>query len=391
MRSEYLPVAPALRDLFLLRPHVVFLNHGSFGACPRPVFEIYQQWQEELERQPVEFLGRRFRDLMQRARQVLAAYLGADPEDLVYVPNATVGVNIAARSLPFGPGDEVLSTDHEYGAMRRMWRALCEERGARYVEALLPVPVESDEEIVERIWARVTARTRVFFCSHVTSPTALILPVAGLIRRARAAGITTIVDGAHAPGQIPVHLADLGADVYAANCHKWMCAPKGSGFLYVRRELQHLIKPLAISWGDEGETRAASRFLDDLEWQGTQDIAAYLAVPAAIGFQRDHQWEAVREACHTLAREVRERITELTGLPPLSPDSPQWYAQMVSLPLPATDAGRLQRRLLEGFAIEAPVMAWNGRALLRISLQGYNTRDDVDAIVSAVPRVLDGG
>ncbi|HEU4798213.1 MAG TPA: aminotransferase class V-fold PLP-dependent enzyme [bacterium] len=384
-------MAPALRDLFLLRPEVVFLNHGSFGACPRPVFEAYQQWQEELERQPVEFLGRRFRDLMQQARQALAAYVGADPQDLVYVPNATVGVNIAARSLPLGPGDEVLSTDHEYGAMRRMWRTVCEERGARYVEAPVPVPVESDEEIVERIWTRVNVRTRVFFCSHLTSPTALILPVAGLIRRAREAGIMTIVDGAHAPGQIPVHLADLGADVYAANCHKWMCAQKGSGFLYVRRELQHFIKPLVISWGDEGETRAASRFLDELEWQGTQDIAAYLAVPAAIGFQRDHQWEAVREDCHTLAREVRERITGLTGLPPLSPDSPDWYAQMVSLPLPASDARRLQRRLLEEHGIEAPVMAWSGRALLRISLQGYNTRDDVDAVVSAVPRVLDGG
>jgi len=384
-------VAPALRDLFLLRPDVVFLNHGSFGACPRPVFDAYQRWQEELERQPVEFLGRRFRDLMQQAREALAAYVGADPQDLVYVPNATVGVNIAARSLPLGVGDEVLSTDHEYGAMRRMWRTVCEERGARYVEAPVPVPVESEDEIVERIWARVNSRTRVFFCSHITSPTALILPVAGLIRRAREAGITTVVDGAHGPGQIPVHLGDLGADIYAANCRKWVCARQGSGFLYVRRELQQRIRPLVISWGDEAEIRGVSRFLDELEWQGTQDIAAYLAVPAAIGFQREHHWEAVREECHALAREVRKRLTGLTGLDPLSPDSPEWYAQMVSLPLPATDPRRVQRRLLEEWAIEAPVMSWNGRALLRISIQGYNTRSDVDAVISAVPRVLDGG
>lgn len=328
---------------------------------------------------------------MQQAREALATYVGAHPQDLVYVPNATVAVNIAARSLPLGPGDEVLSTDHEYGAMRRMWRAVCAERGAHYVEASLPVPVESDDDIVERIWARVSSRTRVLFCSHITSPTALILPVAGLIRRAREAGIMTVVDGAHGPGQIPIRLADLGADVYAANCHKWVCAPKGSGFLYVRREIQHVIRPLVISWGDEGETRAASRFLDELEWQGTQDIAAYLAVPAAIGFQREHRWDAVREDCHALARDVRERISGLTGLDPLSPDGPEWYAQMVSLPLPATDARRVQRRLLEECAIEAPVMSWNGLALLRVSLQGYNTRDDIDAIVSAVPRVLDGG
>lgn len=382
-------MVPALRDLFLLRPDVVFLNHGSFGACPRPVFEAYQQWQEELERQPVEFLGRRFRDLMQRARQALAAYISADAQDLVYLPNATVGVNIAARSLPLGQGDEVLSTDHEYGAMRRMWRTLCEERGAHYVEAPVPVPVDSSDEIVERIWTRVNERTRVFFCSHLTSPTALILPVADVIRRAREAGIVTIVDGAHAPGQIPVNLAELGADVYAANCHKWMCGPKGSGFLYVRRELQRLIKPLVISWGDESETRTGSRFLDELEWQGTDDIAAYLAVPAAIDFQREHHWDAVREDCHVLAREVRERISGLTGLDPLSPDSTEWYAQMVSVPLPVADARRVQQRLLEEYAIEAPVMAWNGHALLRLSLQGYNTRDDIDAVISAVPHVLD--
>ncbi|MGH2437433.1 MAG: aminotransferase class V-fold PLP-dependent enzyme, partial [bacterium] len=218
---------------------------------------------------------------------------------MVYVPNATVGVNIAARSLPLGPGDEVLSTDHEYGALRRMWRTVCEERGARYIEARVPVPVTSGEEIVERIWGHVSSRTRVLFCSHITSPTALILPVAGLIGRAREAGITTVVDGAHGPGQIPIDLQALGKDIYAANCHKWVCAPKGSGFLYVRRELQPLIRPLVISWGGELEIRGVSSFLDELEWQGTQDLAAYLAVPAAIRFQREHHWDGVREECQT--------------------------------------------------------------------------------------------
>lgn len=382
---------PRLRDLFLLRPDVVFLNHGSFGACPRPVFDVYRRWQEELERQPVEFLGRRFRGLMAEAREALAGYVGADPQDIVYVPNATVGVNIAARSLTLGPGDEVLSTDHEYGAMRRMWRAICSERGARYVEAPVPVPVESEEHLIEDIWSRVTPRTRVLFFSHVTSPTALKLPVEALTRRAREAGITTIVDGAHGPGQIPVQLSTLGADIYAANCHKWMCAPKGSGFLYVRADLQHMIKPLVVSWGDESETRAPTPFLSELEWQGTQDIAAYLSVPAAIEFQRKHDWPRVREECHALAREARRKITALTGLPALSPDTPAWYAQMVSLPLPGgIEARAAQRRLLDEFSIEAPVMAWNGRALLRVCFQGYNSQADLESVVAAVPRVLNG-
>ncbi|MBI3975655.1 MAG: aminotransferase class V-fold PLP-dependent enzyme, partial [Armatimonadetes bacterium] len=216
-----------LRALFLLRPDVIFLNHGSFGACPRPVFEAYQGWQRELEAQPVEFLGRRFPDLMREARTALAGFVGADPDDLVYVPNATTGVNIVARSLPLEPGDEVVSTDQEYGAAEKIWRFVCERRGARFIQAPLPVSVGAREQIVEALWAQVTPRTRVLFFSHLTSPTAVILPVAELVRRAREAGIITVIDGAHAAGQIPFALDALGADFYAANCHKWMCAPKG--------------------------------------------------------------------------------------------------------------------------------------------------------------------
>lgn len=377
-----------MRDRFLLRPDVIFLNHGSFGACPRPVFEAYRRWQEELERQPVEFLGRRFRALLRDAREALANAVGAGPDELVYVPNATTALNIAARSLPLGPGDEVLSTDHEYGAMRRLWSMVCAERGAQYVEAPVDIPVRSAEEIAEQIWARVTPRTRVLFASHITSPTALILPLESLIRRAREQGITTVIDGAHAVGQIPVDLGRLGADVYAANCHKWLCAPKGSGFLYVRRDLQPLIRPLIISWGAEAEDAGPSAFLNELEWQGTRDIAAYLAVPEAITFQRRNGWDGVRAAAHALAGDARRRIGAVTGLPPLSPDGAAWYAQMVSLPLPVRDPPAAQRRLLQAHGIEVPVIPWQGRALLRVSVQAYNTAADVDALVRALPEVL---
>jgi isopenicillin-N epimerase len=390
-----------LRRLFLLRPDVVFLNHGSFGACPRPVFEVYQQWQQELEHQPVEFLGRRFNDLLRTARESLAAYVNADPDDLVYLPNATTGLNVVARSLPLQAGDEVLSTDHEYGAMERTWRFVCEKLGARYITQQLLPPFKSAEQVVEAIWRGVTARTRAIFLSHITSPTAIILPVAELVRRARAAGIFTVIDGAHALGQIPLDLAALGADFYTGNCHKWLCAPKGAAFLHARREMQSLLEPLVVSWGWRSETPGPSRFIDEQQWQGTRDIAAYLSVPAAIQFQADHHWPRVQAHCHALVQAARQAIGSLTGLAPLTPDSPSWYAQMVTLPLPAGADGRrpadtqhpaakaLQRRLYDEFAIEVPILAWRERPFVRVSIQAYNTQADVDALVTALATLLD--
>nr|MBC7243702.1 aminotransferase class V-fold PLP-dependent enzyme [Chloroflexota bacterium] len=377
-----------LRSIFLLRPDVIFLNHGSFGACPRPVFEAYQNWQLELERQPVEFLGRRFNELMHSARAALAAFVGVDTNDLVYVTNATTGLNIVARSLPLRPGDEVLSTDHEYGAMDRTWRFVCQKSGARYINQPLPLPVESPEQVVEAIWSGVTEHTRVLFMSHITSPTALILPVADLIQRARASGILTVIDGAHAPGQIPLNLQSLGADFYAGNCHKWLCAPKGSAFLFARREVQPLLEPLIVSWGWQSDTPGPSRFVDEQEWQGTRDISAYLTVPNAIQFQTEHNWPYVQQRCHELASLAYHAISELTGLVPLYPDSPQWYAQMVTLPLPSCEAQELKQRLYDQFAIEVPIITWKERQFVRISVQGYNTRSDVEALVSALAHLL---
>jgi isopenicillin-N epimerase len=378
-----------LCDHFLLDPDVTFLNHGSFGACPRPVFEAYQAWQRELERQPVKFLGRRFAALMAEARTALGAYVGADADDLVYVPNATTGLNIVARSLQLAPGDEVLATDHEYGALDRTWRFICGKRGAHYVRQPVELPITSAEQVVEAIWAGVTARTRVLFLSHITSPTAVILPVAELVRRAREAGIITVVDGAHAPGQIPLDLESLGVDFYCGNCHKWMMAPKGSAFLYARRERQPLLEPLVVSWGWDSENPGPSRFVDHHQWQGTREVAQFLAVPAAIQFMEEHDWPQMRRACHELVRTARRAVSELTGLPPITPDAPEWFAQMAALPLPPCDGQDLQRRLYDQFRIEIPVTTWNERHFVRISIQGYNTRADVDALVEGL-RVLLG-
>jgi isopenicillin-N epimerase len=381
-------VVVIVRELFLLDPGIIFLNHGSFGACPRPVFEEYQRWQRELERQPVEFLGRRFNGLMREARTALGQFVGADADELVYVTNATVGLNILARSLDLHPGDEVLSTDHEYGALDRTWRFVSAKRGAKYVRQPVPVPIESPDDVVEAVWSGVTDRTRVLFISHITSPTAITFPIKPLIDRAHERGIITIVDGAHTVGQIDLNLRELSADFYASNCHKWLLSPKGSAFLYARRELQHLVEPLVVSWGWEAEKPSASRFVDEQEWTGTRDIAAFLSVPAAIQFQRDHDWPRVRRECHELVRYARRQVSGLTGLPPLTPDDEQWFAQMSALPLPPCDLEELKRRLYDEFKIEIPLLHWNERHFARISIQGYNTRAEVEQLLAALSVLL---
>ncbi len=380
--------AAVWRERFLLDPEVAFLNHGSFGATPRAVFDAYQRWQGELERQPVEFLGRRFPALLSEARAALASHVGASATDLVYVPNATVALNIVAHSLRLRPGDEVVSTDHEYGAMDRMWRILCRRQDAVYRPVPIPLPVTTAGDLIERVWAAVTPRTRVVFLSHITSPTALIFPVAELCRRARAHGVVSVVDGAHALGQIPLDLQAVGADFYAANAHKWLCAPKGSAFLYARPEAQALLEPLVISWGEPAPAHSGSRFLDELEWTGTRDIAAYLAVPAAIRFCAENGWADVRSRCHALARYTREAIAAETGLPQLCPDSPDWFAQMATVPLPPCDGPQLQARLYREFRVEVPVVVWNSRPYLRVSIQAYNSREDIDRLIAALRVVL---
>jgi isopenicillin-N epimerase len=383
----------ALRDLFLLEREVVYLNHGSFGACPRPVFEAYQARQLELERQPMAYMRRRQGELTE-ARQALGAYLGAAADNLVYVPNATMGLNIVARALDLQPGDEVLGTDHEYGAIERTWEFVCAKQGARYVRQHVPLPIQSVEQVVEALWSGVTERTRVLFFSHITSPTALILPAVELVRRARQAGILTVIDGAHAPGQITLDLDALGVDFYAGNCHKWMMTPKGSGFLYARPEAQPLLEPLVVSWGWGTEQPRVTCFVDQHQNQGTRDMAAFLAVPSAIRFMAQHDWPAVRESCHQLVRDARHRIGALDGPEPATPDEPRWFSQMAALPLPLCDAGTLCQRLRDEHAIEVPIVRWSGangdtpRAFVRLSVQGYNTRADIDCLLDALARLL---
>jgi isopenicillin-N epimerase len=373
-----------LRDLFLLDPSVVYLNHGSFGACPRPVFEEYQRLQLELERQPVDFLSRfrRYPELIDEAKAALAAYLGADTRNLVFATNATEGLNAVARSLRLERDDEVLAPVGEYGAVDMLWRHVCERAGARYVTVAIP-PGTGVGAALDLLWSGVTPSTRAVVCSHISCFTGVVFPVEELCRRARERDVLTILDGAHAPGQIPLRLEELGADFYAGNCHKWMCAPKGAGFLWARPERQEELEPLVLSWDwEEGATFDSRR-----RWPGTRDPSAWLAVPAAIRFMEEHDWDVVRSRCHELGLRVRAELSDLFGLEPVTPAEDS-FVQMLAAALPPCDVWEIQSRLLDEFAIEALLMELAGVQLVRVSLQAYNDASDVDALVVALSRIF---
>jgi isopenicillin-N epimerase len=356
-----------VRELFLLDPDVVFLNHGSYGACPRPVFERYQAWQRELEREPVQFIARRLPELLAHARGELGAFVGAAADDLTFVPNATTGVNLAARALDLQPGDEVLATDLEYGACELMWLQLCERAGARYLRAP-----------VDELFEHATELTRAVFVSHITSETALLLPLEEIVTQARARGLVTIVDGAHGVAQVDLDLASLGADFYAGNCHKWLCAPKGAGFLYVRPEWQERVDGPIIGWGYE----EPATFISRTEEQGTRDSAAYLTVPDAIAFHREHD---VREQCRALTRTARRELCTLLGTEPLAPDAQ--IVQMASVRLPGREPG-LSQHLFDEYRIEIPTTGPGPDDLLRVSVAPYTVWEDVERLLDVLPAAL---
>ncbi|HUN22504.1 MAG TPA: aminotransferase class V-fold PLP-dependent enzyme [Anaerolineales bacterium] len=379
---------------FLLNSEITFLNHGSFGACPKPVLQALWNWQVRMEHQPVAFLGREIFQHLEQARQALADYINAPADDLVYYPNPTTAMAMVANSLQLRAGDEVLTTDHEYGAMERLWLSKCQQWGARYVRQTVPLPLENAADFVETFWQAVTPRTRIIFLSHITSPTALIFPVQEICRRARQHGILCIVDGAHVPGHIPLDIQALDPDIYTAALHKWLMAPKGSSFLYVRKDLQAQMHPLIVSWGSTvGEFprmlyKHSTTFIDEQEWQGTRDHSAFLATPAAIAYQRQHNWVQVQRDCHALASSVRQQLLAICGQPALCADSPEWYGQMFSVALPAHTPTNLKEILYEQYRIEVPVFPWQDKRYMRVSFQVYNTAEDGEKLLTAMREIL---
>jgi|TARA_B110000259_G_C14032959_1_gene407623 isopenicillin-N epimerase len=386
-----------MRELFLLDDDVVFLNHGSFGACPKLVFQAYQNWQLKLERQPVAFLdqARDFIKYMEPVRIALAEELGASPDDLVGLTNATEGLNIVAQSLKLEPGDEILTSDHEYGALEKTWELVSDRTGAKVVEVEIPLPLVSEEKFSEVIINAMTDRTKVLFLSHGTSPTALVFPIKKVVDEARTRGIITVIDGAHIPSLIELNLNELDADFYSGNCHKWMMAPKGAAFLWARRDAQPMLEPLVVSHGwipqsggpEQIGPFGNSRFIDCFEVRGTRDPAAWLAVPDALNFMKKHNWNEISRHSDILARNTASAISNLTQIPLLS--SAEFCApQMVAIPLPDCDVDELKRRLYDEFNIEVPVFRWKDCCIVRISIQAYNTRADASRLIDALSDVL---
>lgn len=381
---------------FLIREDVVFLNHGSFGACPRPVFQAYQNWQLELEGQPVEFLGRKLTENMRGPRVALAAELGTSPENIAGLTNATLGLNIVAQSLDLKPGDQILTTDHEYSALEKTWAYVCRKTGAEVVVVSIPLPLTDAAQFTDTLIGGMTERTKVLFLSHITSPTALLFPIEPAIAEARRRGIWSVIDGAHTPGHIKLNLDAIGADFYAGNCHKWMMAPKGSAFLYARPDLQGLLNPLVISHGWTADSKLPgakgafgnSPFIDEIEMQGTRDPAAWLAVTAALDYRRENDWWGVAAHCQALAQDTARRLAAITGLPALS--SPEYSApQMVAMPIPECDVDWLKVALLEQYRIEIPVFRWQDHHIARVSVQGYNSKGQMDLLIEALTDLLD--
>ncbi|MCB9846811.1 MAG: aminotransferase class V-fold PLP-dependent enzyme [Phycisphaeraceae bacterium] len=386
-----------LRRHWTLDPDIAFLNHGSFGACPKAVLNAQAGWRSRMEREPVRFFVRDLEGLFDATRAALGAFVGADADDLCLVPNTTAAVNTVFRSLPIEPGDELLTTTHEYNACNNVLNFTAERTGARVVRAAIPFPIASPEEAVEAVLACVTDRTRYALIDWVTSATALVLPIMRIVGALRERGVETFVDGAHAPGMVDVDLGGLGAAFSAGNCHKWMCCPKGSAFLHVRKDWQDRVRPLAISHGANSPRTDRSRFRVEADWTGTADHSAALSIPAAIGFFEeliDGGWAEVRRRNRALALEGRRVLCGALGIDPPAPEN--MVGSIATIPVADSATGRppssplyedpLQDALIERFGVQVPVIPWPAppRRVLRISAHVYNAPWEYERLASAL-------
>jgi isopenicillin-N epimerase len=376
-----------------LDPRVVYLNHGSFGACPTAILQAQQQYRERMERDPVHFFVREIEGLIDASRRELAAFVGADAEDLAFVPNATVGVNTVLRSLDFRSGDELLTTNHAYPACKNAIDFVASRTGARVVVAAVPFPLASSQLVLDSILARVTPSTRLALIDHVTSPTGLVFPIARIVQALNERGVETLVDGAHAPGMVPLDLRSLGAAYFTANCHKWLCTPKGSALLFVRRDRQHAIHPLAISHGATAKRPERSRFWLEFDWTGTDDPTPYLCVGDAIrylGGLLPGGWQALMERNRFVALAAREMLCSTLGIPEPAPRD--MVAALAAVPLPdqALQPGAvfdpLQDALFREHGIEIPIFPWPAppKRVLRVSAQLYNSASQYQKLIDAL-------
>ena len=333
-----------MKDWFLLDPDITFLNHGSYGACSKPVFKEYQDWQQKLENQPVQFMTNQVYSALEKSRESMSQFVGCDEQELVFFQNPTTAVTNVIYNLDLKPGDEVLMSNHEYGALVRAWKMWGKKTGVNIIQQDISMPVTTEENFIEDFWKGVTPQTKVVFLSHITSSTALIFPIEKIIKLAKEQNILTIIDGAHVPAQIPLNIHELGCDFYTGACHKWLCAPKGSSFLFVKKEHQDWVKPVVVSWGKDGDDPTPSEFIQNFQWQGTRDMSAFLTIPTAINFY-NKEIRPYQESCKKIIQDTYSEFPSVLNTAPISAGR-EWLAQLVAHPLPKNIPSNLKKRAL---------------------------------------------
>ena len=379
----------AIKDQFLLKKDITFLNHGSFGACPKPIFEDYQKWQLALEEEPIQFITKTGILALNESKKELAAFIHCHEDDFVYVQNPTMAMNIVIKNLPLKANDEILTTNQEYGAVERTWHYYTEKVGAKLVKATIPLPLNTKEQFLNAFWAGLTPQTKYIFLSHITSPTALIFPVEEIIIKAKSLGIIVIIDGAHSPGHIPLDLSTLGADIYTGACHKWMLTPKGNSFLYVSKPLQYLMEPLVISWGYQSDFPSHSTFLDYHQYNGTKDFAAYLTTPKAIEWLAENDWQARTAVSKQLLLHYYPLLAKCLQSEPICAVSSDFLGQMCSVPIQTKQPIALKERLYNQYKIEVPIVQTNFGTFIRVSFQAYNTEKEIEYLIDCLNEIFD--
>ena len=377
-----------MKSQFLLDKSITFLNHGSFGACPKPIFEEFQRFQLELENEPVQFIQKKLNGYLKTARESLAKFVGCNAQDLYFTPNPTFAINTIMRSLNLKEDDEILTTNHEYGAMDRTWHFYCKKSGAKYIRQKISLPIISKKQIIEEFWKGYSSKTKIVFINQMSSATALLFPVKEICDKAQELGLITIVDGAHIPGHIDLNIQELNPDYYTGTLHKWMLAPKGSSFLYVKKEFQNDLDPLVVSWGYESLAPSESQFLDYHEQQGTRDVSAFICTPTVVSFLEKNNWKQKSEDCKQIVLDNYQRFCDLLGTNPICPITSEFLGQMASIPVKTNNPQELKDLLYDKYKIQIPVMPLNGDVYIRYSINGYNSQEDLDILYAALQDII---
>jgi isopenicillin-N epimerase len=370
------------KPMFSIDPEVTFLNHGSFGACPKIIFDSLINFQRRLENEPVKFLDYDIYHLLRESRSALSKYVNCNVDDIAFFPNPSTALNTLIRSLDLKEGDQILTTNHEYGALDRTWRFISKKRGCKYIKLNVEIPFVDKQTIIDSFKQGINKNTKVIFLSHITSATALIFPVKEIIDLAKENNILTIIDGAHVPAHIDLDIKELNPDFYCGACHKWMCSPKGVAFLYVKKEFQEMIEPLVVSWGYEAEHPTDSQFLDYMQWQGTNDISAYLTIPDTIDFLEKHNWREKAQYCREMNLWAKKEIC--SALDTYSTGDDQFLGQMTTFAFKLEDTIQDKIDFYRKYKIQVPFIKWNEQTFFRISFQVYNSKEDINYLIKSL-------